>query len=105
MALNDRTNVTLHRIGLGERDSEVPFYTSTRNPGLGTVVQDDSLSIRSEITIRNGDRAVDDLKIGPIAALKIDVQGFEPDVLRGLRNTLLRDKPTVWVELNPHVPI
>ncbi len=103
IALNDARTITIHRYGLGEQDGVIPFYTSAANPGMGTAVRDDGLSIRSEIEVRHGDAIVESGKIGPVGAIKIDVQGFEPDVIRGLGRTIERDRPIVWVELNPHV--
>ena len=103
IALNDAKAITIHRYGLGERDSTIPFYTSAANPGMGTAVRDDGLSIRSEIHVRHGDGVVEGEAIGPVGAIKIDVQGFEPEVMRGLARTIERDRPILWVELNPHV--
>ncbi len=37
--------------------------------------------------------------IGDVHAMKIDVQGYEPAVLRGLRPTLERSRPIVWCEI------
>lgn len=37
----------------------------------------------------------------PIAFLKIDCEGCEPEVLRGARKTILRDRPAIWMEVNP----
>ena len=103
IALNDAKAITLHRFGLAEQDSTIPFYTSAANPGMGTAVRDDGLSIRSEIEVRHGDAVIERETIGPVGAIKIDVQGFEPEVLRGLKKTIERDRPVIWVELNPHV--
>lgn len=103
IALNDAKAITLHRFGLAEQDSTIPFYTSAANPGMGTAVRDDGLSIRSEIEVRHGDAVIERETIGPVGAIKIDVQGFEPEVLRGLKKTIERDRPVIWVELNPLV--
>jgi len=35
-----------------------------------------------------------------IDALKIDVQDFEPNVLRGLRRTIMASLPLIWVEIS-----
>lgn len=45
-------------------------------------------------------RRFDDLGLRPLA-IKIDVEGFELDVLRGMRETLSRDEPLLMIECNP----
>ncbi|MFT7473532.1 MAG: FkbM family methyltransferase [Verrucomicrobiales bacterium] len=42
---------------------------------------------------------IDDLDVGPIGYIKIDVEGHELDVLRGARATLERDRPALLVEI------
>jgi hypothetical protein len=34
-----------------------------------------------------------------VDAVKIDVQGFEPEVLRGMHELLARDRPYIWLEV------
>lgn len=42
---------------------------------------------------------LDNLALGPIGFIKIDVEGFEEDVLAGATATLANDKPAVLVEI------
>ena len=51
----------------------------------------------SQISIR-----IDDLKLENVALIKIDVEGWEPNVLEGCKETIERCKPIVVVELNAH---
>lgn len=46
--------------------------------------------------------AVGDEELRGVAvdAIKIDVQGFEPNVLRGLRETITANRPLIWVEIS-----
>jgi FkbM family methyltransferase len=37
----------------------------------------------------------------PVSLLKIDVEGCEPEVLRGAQEMILRDRPAIWMEVNP----
>lgn len=39
----------------------------------------------------------------PIRLIKIDVEGYEAAVLDGMQNLLFCDKPTIVVEVNPHL--
>lgn len=100
VSLNDIV-ATVHRIGLSDCESELPFYDIGKdNGGLGTfsTVEQYDRPLR-QIAVA-AIRIFDRLAIaGPIDAVKIDVQGLEPAVLRGMQTMLRRDKPTLWVEI------
>ena len=38
---------------------------------------------------------------GQVSFMKIDIEGCEPAALRGARNTIMRDRPVIWLEINP----
>jgi FkbM family methyltransferase len=106
VSLNGFENIVLHKVGLGERNAELPFHMiEKRNYGLGTfstVEQYDQPLKRVGIcTVVNGDDYLRAHNVGAIDAMKVDVQGFEPLVLRGLAATLRRSRPLVWFEYGP----
>jgi FkbM family methyltransferase len=37
----------------------------------------------------------------PVSFMKIDIEGCEPEALRGAKETILRHRPAIWVEINP----
>jgi len=43
-------------------------------------------------------RRIDSLKLDPVGFIKIDVEGHELAVLEGARETLIRDKPAIFLE-------
>jgi hypothetical protein len=53
-----------------------------------------------EIAIRNASRYLAEERISDVGIVKIDVEGFEPAVLRGLRSVLDRDRPFILLELS-----
>lgn len=104
IAINKLPNVVLHRIGLADRDEELPlFLISKDNFGLGTfstVEQYDlPLEASQNANVVSGDHYLSLHQIDRVDAIKLDVQGFEPEVLRGLNQTLARDKPVIWLEV------
>jgi beta-mannanase len=42
---------------------------------------------------------LDSFNYDNVAALKIDVQGYEPKVLEGARETILRNRPVIFIEV------
>jgi len=103
MSLNAATNVTLHKIGLGASDAFQRFYSIAKaNLGLGTfspVEQYDlPLEPMGRYEVAKGDTYLASLNIRHVDAAKIDVQGFEPNVIRGLQCVLSESRPIVWFE-------
>ena len=51
-----------------------------------------------EIPLVHGDEFLKQKNIKNVDVLKIDVEGYEPTVLKGLRNTILVNRPLLLVE-------
>lgn len=54
-----------------------------------------------QILVRRGDDVLRDLEIDDVALIKIDVEGAELEVLRGLRGTIEAKSPTLTFEVLP----
>jgi len=103
MAFNGFENVMLHRVGLADSEAELAFHLIEKNnSGLGTfsTIEQYDLPLKEicKAQVVVGDDYLTKHNINKVDAIKIDVQGFEPEVLRGLEKTLKRDRPIVWFE-------
>jgi FkbM family methyltransferase len=38
---------------------------------------------------------------GQVSFMKIDIEGCEPEALRGARQTIMHNRPVIWIEINP----
>lgn len=98
--LNCAANITLHKTGLSDAAGEFQMYdVANDNWGLGTFATHEQYDLPLAPLHKARVEVFDDyLPALRIDAVKIDVQGLEPNVLRGMRRALERDQPVVWVE-------
>lgn len=104
VALNGASNIAVHQVGLSDEKGELELFAPDgSNQGLGTFLTveqyDRPLQPIARAPIEIGDDFVAAHAPGRIDAIKCDVQGFELQVFRGLRKTVERDRPILWIEL------
>lgn len=78
-------------VGLSDAE-EMLSYESSPNAGAGRIKEFGKNKIQ---TI-----CLDSLDIKNVAFIKIDVEGFEMNALRGSMKTIQKFKPTMWIEIN-----
>ena len=100
---NKIENVVLHRFGLGRENASLRFSPpESSNTGTGTFVPQAEASEPNGLVleVRRGDEFADELSLEGLDFVKIDVEGFEKEVLEGLKQTLAHYRPKVFVEWN-----
>lgn len=104
LAINRVRNIAVHGVALGEKHEKLPFYAPTgTNLGSGSFLathsptQNRLLSDRLEVV--RGDDYFRQHGICP-SLIKIDVEGFEPQVLWGMRDTIAELSPTILIEFS-----
>jgi len=93
-------NVKLYNIGLGATDENLTLTFAPSNRSGGFVSNQTQASFGhtvEDISIKNGDTYMNGMNVDFI---KIDVEGFEMNVLKGLTNTIKKNEPIVVAELN-----
>lgn len=87
-----------YRLGLSNQSGVIAFEPPpSDNLGNGRVTPDGQV----EVQVARGDEFVRDHIPGRVDFIKIDVEGHESQVLEGLHQTLVRDRPVVMFELAP----
>ena len=92
-------NVTILPIALGNNDGPIAIKIPHHENGWSS--NGASLSPKTEEPGKVIDiqcRKLDSLNIDNIGLIKIDVEGFEVEVLKGAKDTILRNKPTMIIE-------
>ncbi len=94
-------HVQIHNVGLGDVKGEVTLYTSTDgNIGWNTMLPEWASRMRP---VRVPIIPFDELGISEVQFIKVDVEGFEYNVLRGMLDTLRRAShlPSILCEVAP----
>jgi FkbM family methyltransferase len=94
VAANKLENVKPYELAIGARPGTINFCGES---AFGYMTKDKSAP---EVRVETVDRLVDQLGVSRLDFLKIDVEGFEPDVLAGARETIKRYNPTIYMEFN-----
>jgi FkbM family methyltransferase len=95
--LNGATNVTVHPFALGRRNETAPFYENTSD-NLARSGFVERTGRRIDLPIRQADEAISELKLIRLDLIKIDVEGMEESVFRGLQQTIARYRPLIDFE-------
>lgn len=96
---NRINNVIVARFALSHESGTASFLApDSSNLGVGRVVTSDNTAGLLQVTQTTGDDLLRQTDL-PLGLVKIDVEGFELNVLRGLQQRLRRDRPLLVVEV------
>jgi FkbM family methyltransferase len=96
---NGLTNVVLFEYALGERNENATYSKpGTHNTGTGSFAKQEGPSETLTLPIKIGDEVLALNDLTDIHFIKIDTEGFEPFVLKGLKRSLEHSRPLVFFE-------
>jgi FkbM family methyltransferase len=104
---NELRNACVLPIALSDCNATMTLYSRGQYDEMASLADDREVTgvLRPDTTrvaTRVGDEVLAELGIGAIAAIKIDVEGAELQVLRGLGKTLRTRRPPVIFEVLPN---
>jgi FkbM family methyltransferase len=96
-----RNNITIHPIGLSDQRQTIEVVQPAHNLGgtgaSATGTADDTLV---DLKLKALDAIELDLAGRPITFVKIDVEGFEAEVIKGAAGTLAMHRPVIGMEVD-----
>ena len=106
---NNLENVKLHTYALGDENSLGSYQKpASNNRGTGSFLRSNGSKDSVPLQIKNGDFVFNKISLDRIDFIKIDVEGFEEKVIKGLYKTLLKYRPVVffeWSENERHLSV
>jgi FkbM family methyltransferase len=99
--LNNSKNIIALNKGVSNCSEKMRFYISDEeNSGMSSLVEPENYSGRSiTVDVLSIDDFIIKYNINKISKIKIDVEGNEYNVLKGMENTLLKNKPQIFIEI------
>ncbi|MFH5804411.1 FkbM family methyltransferase [Alienimonas sp. DA493] len=102
---NNLSGCTIVPTGLSDRNGLLTLHDHGDHSAIASVVdgfRPESFYTRTvHVAVLRGDAVADSLGIEKLAAVKVDVEGGELEVMSGLTETLKRDRPPVFCEILP----
>ncbi len=104
MNLKEYSNVKLYPIALGDEDEKVEMHiprfstagayiANTKNPAK-PIQPGEGVVIKRDISVK----CLDEFNFEDVDFIKIDTEGYELNVLKGAKETILRTKPYIFLE-------
>ena len=106
LVLNDmEENATAENYGLGIEESEMTIYRDAVNPGHNGLYSNDSGVAGETVRIIPLDKYFTEKNLSPkdVKYIWIDTEGFEPQVLIGMKNILTANPAPIFMEFNPRI--
>jgi FkbM family methyltransferase len=100
MALNKAKNITLFPFALSDQQNELDLIVNKNqwNQGAFSLSNKESGTEKQRVTVKVADEIHEIQMLDKVALIKIDVEGFEFQVLRGLKQTLQKHQPRIIFE-------
>lgn len=99
---NDIKNIKAFNFGLGDTNQALDFFAPNgKNNGIGSFIRSEFGENIGKLEIKKGDDVVTSLNLERIDFVKIDVEGMEVSVIKGLLDTINKFKPVMFIEMSP----
>lgn len=99
----NKKNISLHQFAVGNKSGEVPMQ-ATQDFLAGAFIADqyqaDSQHFTTKVKVNLLDEVFEEFNFNKLEFIKMDLEGYEVFALEGGIKTLIKFKPTVFLEMN-----
>lgn len=89
----------VHNLGLGNAESTETIYFNPKEMGEASLIKQNSQNYEDQIKIVRFDDFMQTNQFDDLTVVKIDVEGHEEGVIRGMTNFIEKNKPLLVIEL------
>jgi FkbM family methyltransferase len=90
-ALNHFDNLHVHGVALGSQDDSLELYIPDVNAGAASLIRREGQGQAINVPVKKTGPFLEQLGLGPIRLIKIDVEGFEESVFSGAMDYLAQN--------------
>lgn len=102
IAKNEIHNITSYNYALGDADGEIPMYSNGSSMATSSIVSTTGKHFIQNVEVVKLDDVYKKLGIDGASLVKVDVEGYEFNVLKGAENFLKKYKPKIVIEFSPY---
>nr|WP_150959432.1 FkbM family methyltransferase [Aneurinibacillus sp. XH2] len=95
---NQISEIEVFRVAIGSDSKKVRIKINERNMGECKVIESSAEHSTIEVPVMS----IDSMNLETPDVIKIDVEGYELDVLVGMKKTLSSSAPIIWIEITDH---
>jgi FkbM family methyltransferase len=95
---NNSSTVVIHPFALGNADQVMELSVNPESSSMASLVRGAGATQKLQIQVRRGDAARQQLGLPLPDVIKIDVEGFEGEVVAGLAETIRAKRPVIFFE-------
>ena len=100
--LNHFEHVSLHNLAISDREGMLPFYISKQS-NISSITPRSDYVRKMDVPVMTLDALVEKEQVEHVDLVRMDLEGHEIQVLRGMIETIRRDRP--WICLEYHAPV
>lgn len=99
---NNLKNVKLFEMAIADKNGISELHLSDENKGHNSLISSEELKTSVNVKTTTLDKFLASQKIIKVDMMKMDIEGAEILAIEGMKNTLIKHMPLLFLEFSPH---